>query len=112
VNVVTIAASTAGTTRSATRRSVSKSSRPRTARPPEMRSTSATILASRPDGTQLWVTLDFQAFGTITLRGGSGSMPTYNMGAFAVSRDQVRVYSSLPDVGTFQQILIGGSFVN
>jgi putative Ig domain-containing protein/ASPM-SPD-2-Hydin domain-containing protein len=65
-----------------------------------------------PDGTRLWVTLDFGAVGTITLRGGSGSMPTYNMGDFAVSRDQIRVYSSLPDVGIFQQILIGGSFVN
>jgi hypothetical protein len=64
-----------------------------------------------PDGTQLWVTLDFQAVGMITLRGGSGSMPTYNMGDFGVSRDQIRVYSSLPDVGTYQQILIGGSFV-
>lgn len=34
----------------------------------------------------------------------------YNMGDFAVSRDQIRVYSSLPDAGSFQQILIGGSF--
>jgi hypothetical protein len=64
-----------------------------------------------PDGTRLWVTLDFKAVGTITLRGGSGTMPTYNMGRFGVSRDQVRVYSALPDVSTFQQILIGGSFV-
>ena len=63
-----------------------------------------------PDGTQLWVTLDFKAVGTLTLRGGSGTMPTYNMGDFAVSRDQVRVYSALPDVSTSQQILIGGSF--
>ena len=29
-----------------------------------------------PDGTQLWVTLDFGPVGTITLRGGSGTMPT------------------------------------
>jgi hypothetical protein len=64
-----------------------------------------------PDGTQLWVTLDFKAVGTITLRGGSGTMPTYNMGRFGVSRDQVRVYSALPDVSTAQQILIGGSFL-
>ena len=63
-----------------------------------------------PDGTQLWVTLDFGAVGTITLRGGSGTMATYNMGRFGVSRDQVRVYSTLPDVSTFQQILIGGFF--
>jgi hypothetical protein len=62
------------------------------------------------DGTQLWVTLDFGAVGVITLRGHSGTMPTYNMGHFGVSRDQIRVYSSLPDVGAFQQILIGGSF--
>ena len=63
-----------------------------------------------PDGTQLWVTLDFGAVGTITLRGGSGTMATYNMGRFGVSRDQIRVYSALPDVAGSQQILIGGSF--
>jgi Putative Ig domain len=63
-----------------------------------------------PDGTRLWVTLDFKPVGTITLKGGSGSMARYNMGDFGVSRDQVRVYSSLPDISTFQQILIGGSF--
>jgi Putative Ig domain/Abnormal spindle-like microcephaly-assoc'd, ASPM-SPD-2-Hydin len=63
-----------------------------------------------PDGTQLWVTLDFKPVGTITLRGGSGAMATYNMGDFGVSRDQIRVYSALPDVAGSQQILIGGSF--
>jgi hypothetical protein len=65
-----------------------------------------------PDGTQLWVTLDFGAVGTITLRGGSGTMATYNMGRFGVSHDNVRVNSALPDVSTAQQILIGGSFLN
>jgi hypothetical protein len=65
-----------------------------------------------PDGTQLWVTLDFKAVGTITLNGGSGTMPSYNLGQFGVSRDQVRVSSALPDLSTSQQILIGGSFVN
>lgn len=63
-----------------------------------------------PDGTQLWVTLDFKAVGTITVSGGSGTMPTYNMGRFGVSRDAVRVYSSLPDVSSYTQILIGGAF--
>jgi hypothetical protein len=63
-----------------------------------------------PDSTTLWVTLDFKPVGTITLRNGSGSMTPYNLGDFGVSRDQVRVFSSLPDVSTFQQILIGGSF--
>ncbi len=63
-----------------------------------------------PDGTQLWVTLDFKPVGTITLKNGSGSMTPYNLGDFGVSMDQVRVFSSLPDVGAFQQILIGGSF--
>jgi hypothetical protein len=63
-----------------------------------------------PDGTQLWVTLDFGPVGTITLRGGSGTMATYDMGRFGVSRDQIRVYSALPDVAGAQQILIGGSF--
>lgn len=63
-----------------------------------------------PDGTRLWVTLDFGPVGTITLRGGSGTMATYNLGRFGVSRDQVRVNSALPDVSGAQQILIGGSF--
>ena len=63
-----------------------------------------------PNGTQLWVTLDFEAVGTITLNNGSGTMPADNMGRFGVSRDQIRVYSSLPDVATFQQVLSGGSF--
>jgi hypothetical protein len=58
----------------------------------------------------LWVTLDFGPVGMITLSRGSGTMPTYNMGRFGVSRDQIRVYNSLPDVSPFQQILIGGSF--
>jgi Putative Ig domain/Abnormal spindle-like microcephaly-assoc'd, ASPM-SPD-2-Hydin len=63
-----------------------------------------------PDGTQLWVTLDFGPVGTITLQGGSGTMATYNMGRFGVSRDQIRVNSALPDVSGAQQILIGGAF--
>jgi hypothetical protein len=63
-----------------------------------------------PDGTQLWVTLDFGPVGTITVRGGSGTMATYNMGFSAVSRDAIRVYSALPDISTSQQILIGGAF--
>src|SRR4051812_43561780 len=60
-----------------------------------------------PDGTQLWVTLDFGPVGTITLRGGAGTMATYNLGRFGVSNDDVRVYSAPPDVGTSKQILIG-----
>ena len=63
-----------------------------------------------PDGTVLWVTLDFKPVGTITLRGGSGTMPTYNMGRFGVSRDQIRVYNSLPDLSGYTQILIGNAF--
>jgi hypothetical protein len=63
-----------------------------------------------PDGTQLWVTLDFGPVGTIRLSGGSGTMATYNMGRFGVSNDDVRVYSALPDVPGAQQILIGGAF--
>jgi hypothetical protein len=62
------------------------------------------------DGSVLWVTLDFQPVGTITLRGGSGTMPTYDLGRFGVSNDDVRVYSALPDISTSQQILIGGAF--
>ena len=63
-----------------------------------------------PDGTQLWVTLDYKPVGVITLSRASGTMPTYNMGDFGVSWDQVRVFSSLPDISTFQQILSGQSF--
>jgi hypothetical protein len=63
-----------------------------------------------PDGSVLWVTLDFKPVGTITLRAGSGTMPTYNMGRFGASNDDVRVYSALPDISTSQQILIGGAF--
>jgi len=37
-------------------------------------------------------------------------MPTYNIGRFGVSNDDVRVYSALPDVSSSQQILIGGAF--
>ena len=66
---------------------------------------------NRPDGTQLWVTLDFKPVGTITLRAGSGTMATYNLGRFGVSHDPVRVYDALPDISTSQQILIGGSFL-
>jgi hypothetical protein len=62
------------------------------------------------DGTVLWVTLDFGPVGMITISHGAGTMPTYNMGRFGVSRDQIRVYNSLPDVNPFQQILIGGGF--
>ncbi|MFL6030626.1 MAG: choice-of-anchor D domain-containing protein [Gaiellaceae bacterium] len=63
-----------------------------------------------PDGAALWVTLDFMPVGTITLRSGSGTMPTYNLGQFGVSNDDVRVYSALPDVASSRQILIGGAF--
>jgi hypothetical protein len=63
-----------------------------------------------PDGTVLWVTLDFGAVGTITLRAGSGTMAQYNMGRFGVSNDDVRVYSALPDISSSRQILIGGAF--
>jgi hypothetical protein len=65
-----------------------------------------------PNGTQLWVTLDFKPVGTITLNGRSGSMAPYNLGFSALSRDAIRVYDRLPDAaGTPQQILIGGAFV-
>jgi hypothetical protein len=63
-----------------------------------------------PNGTQIWVTLDFQPVGLITLKNGSGSMTPYNLGDFGVSMDAVRIFSSLPDISTFQQILIGGTF--
>jgi hypothetical protein len=56
------------------------------------------------------VTLDFGPVGIITVSGGAGTMAAYNMDRFRVSRDQVTVYSALPDISTSQQILIGGSF--
>jgi hypothetical protein len=62
---------------------------------------------NQPDGTQLWVSLDGKSVGTITLSHGSGSMAPYSLGDFEVSMDQVQVFSSLPDVSTFQQILSG-----
>jgi hypothetical protein len=64
-----------------------------------------------PDGTQLWATLDFGPVGTITINHGSGNMTPYNLGQFGVSRDQIRIYSSLPDISSYQQILSGGSFI-
>jgi len=63
-----------------------------------------------PDGSVLWVTLDFGPVGTITLRGGAGTMATYNLGRFGVSHDQIRVNSALPDVAGAQEILTGGFF--
>jgi hypothetical protein len=63
-----------------------------------------------PNGTQLWVTLDNLPVGTITVSHGSGSMATYDLGDFGVSMNQVNVYSALPDVTPFQQILCGESF--
>jgi hypothetical protein len=65
---------------------------------------------NRPDGTVLWVTLDFKPVGTITLRAGGGTMKANNLGRFGVADDEIRVYDQLPDVGTPQQILIGASF--
>jgi hypothetical protein len=64
-----------------------------------------------PDGTVLWVEFDGLAVGEITLRGGSGTMPQYNLGDFSVGGfEQVRVFNSLPDASPFQQILLGGGF--
>ena len=63
-----------------------------------------------PDGTQLWVTLDFQPVGTITLSRGAGAMKAYNLGRFGVSNDEIRVYDRLPDLANPQQILIGPFF--
>jgi hypothetical protein len=63
-----------------------------------------------PDGTLLWVTLDFEPVGIIKLTGGSGTMATYNLGDFGVSRDRIGVFNSLPDQPQFAQILIGLAF--
>jgi hypothetical protein len=60
-----------------------------------------------PNGTVLWVTFDGNPVGEITLNSGSGTMPTYNLGHFAVRRDRVTVFDSLPDASPFQQILTG-----
>lgn len=56
-----------------------------------------------PDGTVLGVTLDFQPLGNITLSKREGVM-TANLGHFAVSNDEVRVYKDAT------QILIGPFF--
>jgi len=63
-----------------------------------------------PNGTRLWVTLDFKPVGTITLSNQGGTMARYNLGTFGVSRDAVRVFSALPDEPNPQEILIGGAF--
>lgn len=68
-----------------------------------------------PNGTVLWVTLsNFGAVGEITLSGGSGTMPQYNVGRFGLGKttpaEQVTVYDSLPDTSPFQQILSGSRF--
>jgi hypothetical protein len=64
-----------------------------------------------PDGTVLWVEFDGLAVGEITLSGGSGTMPQYNLGDFSVGGfEQVQVFDSLPDASPYQQILLGGGF--
>lgn len=64
-----------------------------------------------PNGTVLWVSLDFMPVGTITLSGGTGSMAPYNLGRFGVGFDQVRVVDHPPPrVNGEPTVLIGGSF--
>jgi hypothetical protein len=76
-----------------------------------------TILTTRvdhvnlPNGTVLWVSLDFKPVGTITLNGGTGSMQPYNLGNSGVSFSHMRVYSHAPPrVLGEQELLIGGFF--
>jgi hypothetical protein len=59
----------------------------------------------RDAGPVLWVTLAFQPVGAISLRDGSETMAQYSAGRFAVSGDDVRSYSAVPDTSNFQQIL-------
>jgi hypothetical protein len=56
-----------------------------------------------PDGTVLTVALDFTPLGSITLRGGEGTL-TVSLGHFGVSRDQVAVKNGSAT------ILSGGRF--
>lgn len=65
---------------------------------------------SLPDGTVLWVYLDHMAVGTIKLSGGAGSMPTYNVGDFGASFDQVTVSNGPPSANGSPLVLSGGSF--
>jgi hypothetical protein len=76
-----------------------------------------TILTTRvdhvnlPNGTVLWVSLDFKPVGTITLNGGSGAMKPYNLGRFGVSFSHIRVVSHAPPrVLGEPEILTGGFF--
>lgn len=62
-----------------------------------------------PDGTRLWVTLDFGAVGTITLRSGTGTMATFVL-QHGLSFDHVAIYDQIPDTGAAKQILSGGFF--
>jgi hypothetical protein len=62
-----------------------------------------------PDGTTLWVTLDFGAVGKITLSGGRGTMATFVL-QHALSFDHVAIFDRIPDTGGANQILTGGFF--
>jgi hypothetical protein len=64
-----------------------------------------------PNGTVLWVSLDFKPVGTITLNGGSGAMQPYNLGRFGVSFDHIHVVNHAPPrVNGEPEILTGGFF--
>jgi hypothetical protein len=61
-----------------------------------------------PNGAVLWVTVAGMPVGEITLKNGSGTMPTYNMDGFTPgTANDLEVFSALPDVSSSQQILLG-----
>jgi hypothetical protein len=64
-----------------------------------------------PDGTVLWVTLSGRPLGTITLRGGAGSIRPYVYPS-ELRKLSVQVFASPPPFGSLAQpILIGSQLI-
>jgi hypothetical protein len=61
------------------------------------------------NGTVLWVYLDSQAVGTISLNNGSGSIQPYNLGNVGLRFDHVDVVNG-PPTAPGAKVLTGGSF--
>ena len=63
-----------------------------------------------PDGTVLWVSLDFKPVGTITLLGGAGAMNSYNMGRFGVSFNHINIVNHPPPRVNGEPTVLSGGF--
>lgn len=67
---------------------------------------------NEPNGTVLWVSLDFKLIGQITLNGGSGTMKAYDAGDFGLFFDQIRIDDQSPPRVNGQTDVLAGSFFN